>query len=151
MALPVRARWAFALAALAASAVAMAAEGGSAGEFRIELSASSRNQGNVGWALFAPSGDGTSMVLQLSGLPPYLVRPVRLYTYLYRGSCVQLPASAAYDLNEVVVPLRQRAPPFELRKSVPLPPDQLRSGGYSVVVRSSPMDGDIDLFCGDIR
>jgi hypothetical protein len=91
------------------------------------------------------------MVLHLSGLPSYLVRPVRLYTYIYRGSCAQLPASAAYELNDVVVPFRQWAPPFALHKSVPLPPNELRSGGYSVVVRSGPVDGNIGLFCGDIR
>lgn len=139
-----------ALAALAASAVAMAAEHSPDGEFHIELKASSRNQGKMAWAFFAANGDSTSMVLKVSGVPSYLVRPVRLYTYLYRGSCAQLPESAAYELNEVVVPLRQWAPPFTLNKSVPLPANELRSGGYSVIVRSSPPDGSIDLFCGEI-
>jgi hypothetical protein len=147
----VRLRWVTALAALAASAGAMTAEGRSDGEFQIKLKASLRNQGEMAWASFAPNGDSTAMVLNVSGVPSYFVRPVRLYTYIYRGSCVQLPASPAYELNEVVVPIRRSGPPFMLNKSVPLPSNQLRSGGYSVVVRASPPDGNIDLFCGDIR
>ena len=79
------------------------------------------------------------------------MRPVRLYTYIYQGSCDQLAAAPAYDLNEVVAPSRRSGPPFTMNKSVPLPLTQLRSGGYSVVVRASPVDGDVDLFCGDIR
>lgn len=129
----------------------MTAGGTSEGEFQIQLSASSRNRGETAWAAFSPNADRTSMVLNLSGVPPYLVRPVRLYTYLYRGSCGQPQASLAYALNDVVVPSRQPVPPFTLNKSVPVPIGQLRSGGYSVVVRSSPVDGNIDLFCGDIR
>ena len=147
----VRSRWVTTLAALAASGGAMTAEGGSAGVFQIELKASLRNQGEIAWASFAPNGDSTAMVLNVSGVPSYFVRPVRLYTYIYQGSCAQLPASPAYELNEVVVPVRRSAPPFTLNKSVPLPSSQLRSGGYSVVVRASPPDGQIDLFCGDIR
>ena len=147
----VRLRWLVALTALAASAVATTAEGGSDDEFRITLNASSRNQGKLAWAFFAPHGDGTSIVLNVSGVPSDLVRPVRLYTYVYQGSCVELPASPAYELNEVVVPHRQWAPPLTLNKSLPMPASQLRSGGYSIVVRSGPLDGSIDLFCGDIR
>ena len=145
----VRLRWLVALTALAASAAA--ADGRSDDEFQITLNASSRNQGKLAWAFFAPRGDGTSIVLNVSGVPSDLVRPVRLYTYVYQGSCVRLPASPAYDLNEVVVPHRQWAPPLTLNKSLPLPARQLRSGGYSIVVRSGPPDGSIDLFCGDIR
>ena len=144
-------RVAAALAALAASAGAMRAEGRSDGEFQIKLKASLRNQGEIAWASFAPNGDDTAMALNVSGVPSYFVRPVRLYTYIYRGNCVQLSASPAYELNEVVVPFRRPGPPFTLNKSVPLPSNQLRSGGYSVVVRSSPPDGNIELFCGDIR
>jgi hypothetical protein len=147
----VRLRWVTGFVALAASAVAMRAAAASDGEFQIELKSTLRNQGEVAWASFAPNGDNTSMMLGMSGVPSYLVRPVRLYTYIYRGSCAQPPASPAYELNKVVVPVRQAAAPFTLNKSVPLPASQLRSGGYSVIVRSSPPDGNIDLFCGDIR
>jgi hypothetical protein len=147
----VRLRWVTALAALAASAGVMTAEGRSDGGFQITLKASLRNQGEMAWASFAPNGDSTAMVLNVGGVPSGFVRPVRLYTYIYRGSCAQLPASPAYELNEVVVPTRRSGPPFTLNKSVQLPSNELRSGGYSVVVRASPPDGNIDLFCGDIR
>jgi hypothetical protein len=146
-----RLRCVTALAVLAASA-AMTAQGSTDGRFQIQLQASLRNQGAMAWAFFAPTGESTSMVLDVSRVPSCLVRPVRLYTYIYRGSCVdRLPAPPAYELNEVVVPARQFAPQFKLNKSVPLPSSQLRSGSYSVVVRSSPPDGNFDLFCGDIR
>ena len=147
----VRLRWLVALTALAGSAVATTADGRSDDDFHITLNPSSRNQGKVAWAFFAPHGDSTSIVLNVSGVPSDLVRPVRLYTYVYQGSCVELPASPAYELNEVVVPHRQWAPPLTLNKSLAMPASQLRSGGYSIVVRSGPPDGSIDLFCGDIR
>lgn len=140
-----------ALAALADSAGAMTAEGNSDGKFQINLKASSRNQGEMAWAAFAPNGNRTAMVLTVGGVPTYFVRPVRLYTYIYWSSCDKLPASPAYELNDVVVPIRGSAPPFKLNKSVPLPIAQLRSGGYSVVVQSSPPDGKINLFCGEIK
>jgi hypothetical protein len=147
----VRLRWVIGLAALAASAGAMTAEDRSDGAFQVKLKASLRNSGEMAWASFAPNGESTAMVLNVSGVPSYFVRPVRLYTYIYRSNCDQPPASPAYELNEVVVPFRRSGSPFTLNKSVPLPSNQLLSGGYSVVVRSSPPDGNIDLFCGDIR
>ena len=27
----------------------------------------------------------------------------------------------------------------------------LRAGGYAIVVRTSPADGNLEIFCGDIR
>jgi hypothetical protein len=143
-------RSATALVAATVAAVGIIAYAGSQGEFQIKLNASLRNQGETAWAVFAPNGEKTSMVLTLSGVPDYLVRPVRLYTYIYRGSCGQGQVSPAFELNQVVVPIRQSAPRFMLNKSLPLPIARLRSGDYSVVVRSSPVDGNIDLFCGDI-
>ena len=148
----IRAWWVATLAALAVSGGAMAAEDGRTdGKFSIKLKASPRNQGEIASASFAPQGDGTVMLLNVSGVPSGFVRPVRLYTYIYHGSCDQLAASPAYDLNEVVAPSRRSGAPFTMNKCVPLPLPQLRSGGYSVVVRASPVDGKIDLFCGDIR
>jgi hypothetical protein len=145
-----RPRLVTALVAATGAAVAMTAYAGPEGEFQIKLNASLRNQGETAWAVFASNGDRTSMVLTLSGVPDYLVRPVRLYTDVYRGSCGQRPVSPAFELNQVVVPIRQPAPRFMLNKSLPLTIARLRSGDYSVVVRSSLVDGNIDLFCGDI-
>lgn len=121
-------RSATSLIAATVAAVAMTAYAGSEGEFQIKLNASLRNQGETASAVFAPSGETTSMVLTLSGVPRYLDRPVRLYTYIYRGSCGQRPVSPALELNQVVVPIRQSAPRFMLNKSVPLPVARLRSG-----------------------
>jgi hypothetical protein len=40
---------------------------------------------------------------------------------------------------------------WRLSKRVEVPLAQLRSGGYSLLVRNSPADGSWDLFCGEIE
>lgn len=128
---------------------------GSDKTFTFALQAARRNAGETGQAAMTSLEDKTALVLTISGVPPWVGRPVRLYTFVYRGSCAHHDEKPAFSLNESTQPYTPGRPavagPFTLSKTVPLPMAALRSGGYAVVVRASPVDGGDDLFCGDIR
>jgi len=119
------------------------------------LKAGPRNAGETGQAVMAAEGDMTALTLLLSGVPPWVSRPVQLYTFIYGGSCVEHGATAAFALNDIVqaglFSNNASFGPFTLKKSVPLPLNELRTGGYAVIVRTSAADGNVDLFCGDLN
>lgn len=48
----------------------------------VTLNADPRNAGQVGSAVMGPQGDRTLIVLNISGVPPSVVRPVQLYVHL---------------------------------------------------------------------
>lgn len=123
----------------------------------VPLSATLYNPGHMAQATLAPMGNETVVWLFLSGVPLGSGSPVRLYTYVYLGSCANLGPKPAYDLNQSVNTqfylsesgIRSNRG-IHLRKSVPLAYDALRSGGYALVVRGSPADGGHDIFCGNL-
>jgi len=100
-------------------------------------------------------GDKTLIVLNISGVPPWVVRPVQLYTFIYTGSCAKHGATPAYALNAIVQANFSGnggpSGPFTLEKTAPIAMDALRSGDYAIVVRTSPADGNVDIFCGNIK
>jgi len=127
---------------------------GRSGEFNVRLTAGPENAGQVGEASFAAQGDATNIVLTLSGVPNQVTRPVRLYTYLYEGTCGNLGPKPAYSLNEVVLAAATTSPGglgFTLNKLAPVPLQKLRSGGYAIAVRTQAPDLDQEMFCGNIR
>ena len=99
-------------------------------------------------------GDGTWLRLTISGVPTWTTRPVRIFTFIYAGSCAGHDAVPAYALNDVVqaglISSSNLFGPFTLVKSVPEPLSELHSRAYALVLRSSPADGNVDLFCGDL-
>jgi hypothetical protein len=94
----------------------------------------------------------------VSGVPPQLTtRPVHLYTFLYEGRCDRLPAQPLHALNDRVLARPGRAAgaapaggPFAVSNTAPLSLDALRRARYAIVVRTSPADGKVELFCGNI-
>jgi hypothetical protein len=95
----------------------------------------------------------------VSGVPPQVsTRPVHLYTFIYDGVCGKLGPDPAYSLLERVlasspssagmVPL---AGPFTVSNTAPLPMQKLRDGNYAIVVKTSPADGNREIFCGNVR
>jgi hypothetical protein len=119
------------------------------------LEAEPRNAGQVGSGFMMAQGDKTLLVLKITGVPPWVVRPVQVYTFVYAGSCAQHGATPAYALNEIVqaglFSNTSFTGPFTLEKTVPVPMDTLRSGNYAVVLRTSPADGNVDIFCGEMK
>jgi hypothetical protein len=124
----------------------------------IPLNATLYNPGHNAQVTLAPMGNQTVLWLFISGVPLGTASPVRLYTYLYLGSCAGLGPKPVYDLNQSVNTqfylsesgIRGNRD-IHLRKSVPLGYDALRSGGYALVVRGSPADGGHDIFCGNLN
>ncbi len=118
----------------------------------VRLKATPRNAGRIAQATLVPRGDETSISLVIGGVPSYTTRPVRLYTFIYPGTCANRGDSPAYSLNRTVITERHfRGDVWRMSKSAPVPLSTLRSGDYSLVLRTTPPDGNYDIFCGDIR
>ncbi|WP_449432436.1 hypothetical protein [Pseudomonas putida] len=117
----------------------------------LPLDATIYNAGNIAQATLTPlSSHQTALSLFISGVPDYTAIPAHLYTYVYLGSCASHESKPAYELNQLITSLDTTGGGMRLSKSVPVAYDALRSGGYVVVVQSSPADGDRSLFCGSL-
>ena len=141
------------VAALAAASIAVAAD-----VTTIALQATPRNAGEIGRAFLMADGDGTRVQIEVSGVPPLVSsRPVHLYTFVYTGRCEAHGDKPAYALLDRVLAGSPRstsiapaAGPFTVSNTAPLPLDQLRAGPYAISVRTSPADGDVEIFCGNV-
>ncbi len=118
------------------------------------LQAGSRNAGETGRGFMTAQGDRTLINLTISGVPPWVARPIQVFTFVYAGSCAKRDATPAYALNDTVQVNAQNSirvsGPFTLAKTLPVPMATLRSGEYAIVLRTSPADGNWDIFCGDM-
>ena len=119
------------------------------------LQAGSSNAGETGRGFMTAQGDRTLINLTITGVPPSVVRPIQLFTFVYAGSCAKRDATRAYALNDTVQVNTQNSigvsGPFTIAKAVPVPMVTLRSGEYAIVLRTSPADGNWDIFCGDMK
>lgn len=112
----------------------------------------------TGRAFLMPQDGGTRVLIEVTGVPPMIVsRPVHLYTFIHRGRCGALVSPPAYPLLGTVLAGSSASPamapangPFTVSNIAPLPLPDLRAGGYAIVVRSAPSDGNRELFCGDV-
>jgi hypothetical protein len=141
--------------ALSCGCAATADDRRSGDTVKFTLNAGSRNAGEVGTAFMGARGDATWLRVEISGVPPWVSRPVQLYTFIFAGSCAGHDATPTFALNEIVqaglFSNAARSGPFTLVKSVPVAMDALRSGTFALVVRASPADGNVDLYCGDMK
>jgi hypothetical protein len=123
-----------------------------AGQVSVRLAASPQNAGRIAQVTLVPQGtSSTELVFFISGVPSAVTQPAHLYTYIYPGSCGNLGAKPAYAMNQQIVlgdHLPQRT--WQMSKLVPVTLNELRSGDYAAVVRTSPADGYADIFCGNI-
>ena len=119
------------------------------------LQAGQRNEGQTGRAFMTAQGDRTVLNLTITGVPPWVGRPVQLFTFVYPGSCGKLGANPAYALNDIVqaglFSNSSAFGPFSMAKTIPTSVETLRTGNYALVLRSSPADGNVDIFCGDMK
>jgi hypothetical protein len=78
-------------------------------------------------------------------------RPIRLYTLVYPGTCDHLGPSPAYAMNQTLNthPVAKNRG-WTLARSAPVPLGELRAGDYAIVVRTTPANGSLDIFRGDI-
>jgi hypothetical protein len=119
------------------------------------LQAGSRNTGETGKGFMTAQGDKTVINLTITGVPPWVGRPIQLFTSVYAGSCARRNDTPAYALNDTVQVTAQNSAgasgPFTIAKTVPVPMSTFRSGDHAIVLRTSPADGDWDLFCGNMK
>jgi hypothetical protein len=118
----------------------------------IPLQATKHNAGRIAQVSLTAQDGATSMCFFIGGVPQGVTYPVRLYTFVYPGSCDQLGAAPAYAMNQTVVtrPVTRRRG-WTLSKSVPVALSKLRAGDYAIVVRTSPANASLDIFCGNIH
>ncbi|MCY1274321.1 hypothetical protein D9M69_329870 [compost metagenome] len=118
----------------------------------IRMTATEMNAGKIAQATLVPLGNETGMTLFVGGVPPSVARPVHLYTYIYPGTCANPGASPSYELNRTVTTHQySRGDGWRLSKTAPVALAALRSSSHSIVLRTTPADGNVDIFCGDIR
>ncbi|MDH4565240.1 hypothetical protein E8E95_00880 [Pseudomonas sp. BN414] len=118
----------------------------------VRLTASPQNAGQIGQATLAAAGEDTSMSIFISGVPSETTRPVHIYTYIYTGTCERHPDTApAYSMNDrVLVEKDDGKRGWTLSRRADVDLDTLRSGQYSIVLRTGPADGNREIFCGEI-
>jgi hypothetical protein len=121
----------------------------------IVLTTARINAGETGRAILVPLGERTQVTIIVSGVPVELAsRPVHLYTFIYKGTCGNPSEQPSYALTERV--LAQSATStgggaFTITNVAPVSVDALLREPYSIRVKTSPADGDREIFCGDIR
>ncbi|CAA0081764.1 Uncharacterised protein [Halioglobus japonicus] len=116
----------------------------------IRLQAGHQNAGSMAQASLVSRGDATDITYLIGGVPVGVSRPLQLYTFIYSGTCTELSAEPAYSMNNTT----QATPTdtgWRLSKEVPVALADLNATPHALIVRSSPADGGIELFCGDIR
>ena len=114
----------------------------------VTLTATQKNGGQIANATLNAIDDETNMDFYVSGVPSGTVMPLRIFTFVYKGSCQQ-PGPVAYDMNDRITTQRTEAG-WNFYRSAPIPLPDLLSGNYSIVVRTTPEDGNFDIFCGNI-
>ncbi|MFJ2427013.1 hypothetical protein [Pseudomonas sp. NPDC087804] len=116
----------------------------------VTLTATRQNSGQIGNVTLADWGKDTGFSFFISGAPNGASLPLRLYAFVNKGSCAQ-PGSVAYAMNDKVNTERQPVRGWAFSRSAPVPLSTLLAGEYYVVVRTAATDGNVDIFCGDIR
>ena len=124
----------------------------------IDLVASRSNAGETGKAFLLPRGDTTQVRIDVSGSAVPVAAPVQLYMFIYEGRCGSLNAHPKYSLTQVVRASSALNPgsmgsgpgPWTLSNPAPLPLAELRGTPHALVVRTSPADANVDLFCGNL-
>jgi len=123
----------------------------------IVLTAAPYNAGRIGTAYLIPSGDRTVVRIDSSGVPDTVSRPIHLYTFIYEGSCAAPSEKPAFALTDSVLASSLANPAgigafggtVTIANAAPISFDALRGRPYAIVVKTSPADGDRDLYCGD--
>lgn len=115
----------------------------------IPLAATRHNVGQIANTTLANWDQKTGFDFFISGVPTGTSLPLRIYTFIHKGSCQQ-PGPVAYAMNDKVNTERAAVAGWTFSRSAAIALPELLAGQYSIVLRSAPEDGNLDLFCGDI-
>jgi hypothetical protein len=141
-------RW-LAAAALAGLLGACAGTAGEGGMIDLRLTAGPQNRGNIATVALVAQGEQTGLSFFIGGVPSATTLPLQLETYIYPGSCTRLGERPVFARNGDIHATRVNTG-WTLRKLVPAPLASLRGGTHAVVVRTTPANSSLDIFCGDI-
>jgi len=118
---------------------------------QMRLSGTAKNAGRIGQATLSPRGELTDVSIFVSGVPFGVTLPVRLFAYVYPGSCAARGAQPSYALNNTVLTEhRGSADGWRLSRIAKVPLATLRTAPHALVLRTSASDGGYEIFCGDI-
>jgi hypothetical protein len=116
----------------------------------LPLAATHQNMGQIGNTTLTAVGDQTNFDFYISGVPSGTNLPPRIYTFVNKGSCQQ-PGAVAYAMNDKVNTERNTGTNgWMFYRSAPIKLPDLLAGKYSVLVRTAPEDGNVNIFCGDV-
>ena len=124
----------------------------------VPLLASPNASGGFAHATLLAEGKGTRVDLFFTAAGPQPTIPLHVYTFLYEGNCAQLPARAAFELNDRVLVrtvngeiASSRRGAFTLSHAVELPLAELATGRYALALRAAPADGGELLYCANLQ
>jgi hypothetical protein len=117
----------------------------------IKLKGSKQNASAIGNATFVATDETSQVKIVMGGISKFVMRPVRIYTYIYPGSCENLDEAPAYELNDTKITNSKGNNTWDVSKRIPVALSSLLENDYALVIRSTPSDANRDLFCGDIR
>jgi len=138
------------LAALLVSATLFGCATSSTPSVTVPLVATHQNAGQIGNVTLSSYDNKTGLNFFISGAPMGVTLPLRLYTFIYKGSC-QKPGAVAWSMNEQDNTERQPIRGWTISRTAPVAMSVLLTGEYSILVRTAPSDGNVDIFCGDIK
>ncbi|MBL8420113.1 MAG: hypothetical protein JNK92_05700 [Dechloromonas sp.] len=125
-------------------------DGGNARTLSVPMQAGQQNLGATGQATLLAQGEQTEISFFISDpLPLGVTRPPTLYAFIYPGFCAKPAPQSVYQMNSMRANAVMGG--WTFGKMVPVTLDKLRVGNYSIGVRTSPQDRNIDIFCGDIK
>ena len=117
----------------------------------VKLKGSQWNASAIGHATFVPTDKTSRVIINMGGISKIIQRPLRISTYIYPGSCENLGEAPAYELNDTRITNTNGGDLWTVTKPIPVALSSLLENDYALVIRSTPPDGNRDLFCGDIR
>lgn len=116
----------------------------------LRLAPTAKNPGQSATTTLTSLNNDTYFDFYISGLPSGTLLPPRVLTFIHRGDC-QRPGPVAFAMNDKVnTEPNAGTGGWGFYRSAPIKLSDLLAGKYSVVVRTSPEDGNIEIFCGDI-
>ncbi|WP_131108699.1 hypothetical protein [Pseudomonas sp. Sample_10] len=115
----------------------------------LPLTATQQNAGQIAHTTLTDVDNETNFNFYISGVPTGTTMPLRIFTFVNRGNCQQ-PGPVAYEMNDRITTQRSAQAGWTFERVAPISVADLLSEHYSVVVRTTPEDGSVDLFCGNI-
>jgi hypothetical protein len=138
------------LAALLVTASLFGCTSSSNHSMNLPLVATHQNPGKNATTTLTSVGDQTNFDFYITGVPNGTIMPPRIFTFINKGSCQQ-PGPVAYALNDKVnTEPNAGTGGWTFYRSAPIKMQDLLAGNYSIVLRTSPEDGNANIFCGNV-